>query len=69
MSEPRYLKADPIVDFPAVERSIAAFWRENRIFEKSLEAHRDAPQFTFYEGPPTANGLPHNGHVHHKLPH
>ncbi len=63
MSEPRYLKADPIVDFPAVERSIAKFWRENRIFEKSLEANQDAPRFTFYEGPPTANGLPHNGHV------
>ena len=63
MSEGKFLQAKPIVDFPAVEQSISDFWRENRIFEKSLEARRGAPQFTFYEGPPTANGLPHNGHV------
>ncbi len=63
MSQGKFLQAKPIVDFPAVEKSIARFWRENRIFEKSLQARQGSPQFTFYEGPPTANGLPHNGHV------
>ena len=56
-------KAQPIVDFPAVEQRITAFWKQHRIFEKSLEIRKGRPQFTFYEGPPTANGLPHNGHV------
>ncbi len=63
MPQPKFEKAQPIVDFPAVEREISAFWKENRIFEKSLEIREGQPQFTFYEGPPTANGLPHNGHV------
>ena len=63
MSQGKFLQAKPIVDFPEVERSIADFWRDNGIFEKSLEARKGEPQFTFYEGPPTANGLPHNGHV------
>ncbi len=63
MSQPKFDKAQPIVDFPAVEREISAFWKQNRIFEKSLEIRQGRPQFTFYEGPPTANGLPHNGHV------
>lgn len=39
------------------------FWEENRIFEKSLKLREGAPKFVFNEGPPTANGLPHNGHV------
>ena len=63
MSEMRFEKAQAIVDFPEVEASIQEFWHENRIFEKSLENRRGRPTFTFYEGPPTANGLPHNGHV------
>jgi isoleucyl-tRNA synthetase len=63
MSQGKFLQAKPIVDFPAVEREIAALWRDRKTFEKSLEIRRGRPQFTFYEGPPTANGLPHNGHV------
>ncbi len=63
MSEQRFQQAKPIVDFPAAERAVMRFWQENRIFEKSLERRRDAPKFIFNEGPPTANGLPHNGHV------
>ena len=63
MSQGKFEQAKPIVDFPATEREIARFWRENKTFEKSLENRHGAPQFTFYEGPPTANGLPHNGHV------
>jgi isoleucyl-tRNA synthetase len=51
------------LDFPKEERATLAFWKEARIFEKSLERRKDAPSFVFYEGPPTANGLPHNGHV------
>ncbi|NLU19730.1 MAG: isoleucine--tRNA ligase [Phycisphaerae bacterium] len=49
-------------DFPAAEREILRFWEENRIFEKSLKQREGAPIFVFYEGPPTANGLPHPGH-------
>lgn len=49
-------------DFPASEREILRFWDENRIFEKSLQQREGAPIFVFYEGPPTANGLPHPGH-------
>ncbi|WP_141324500.1 isoleucine--tRNA ligase [Myxococcus sp. AB025B] len=51
------------MDFPAEERRILAFWKDRRIFERSLEAREGAKSFVFYEGPPTANGLPHNGHV------
>ncbi|XXF80384.1 isoleucine--tRNA ligase [Myxococcaceae bacterium GXIMD 01537] len=51
------------IDFPAEERRILAFWKDRRIFERTLEAREGAPSFVFYEGPPTANGLPHNGHV------
>jgi isoleucyl-tRNA synthetase len=49
-------------DFPAQERSVLEFWERERIFERSLEVRKDAPRFVFYEGPPTANGLPHPGH-------
>jgi isoleucyl-tRNA synthetase len=51
------------IDFPADERRILSFWKERRIFEQTLQGRDDAPVFVFYEGPPTANGLPHNGHV------
>lgn len=49
--------------FPEVEKEIAAFWRDREIFRKSLEARAEAKPFIFYEGPPTANGKPHPGHV------
>ena len=63
MSTGKFLQAKPIVDFPATEREIAELWRAQKTFEKSLENRKGRPPFTFYEGPPTANGLPHNGHV------
>ena len=63
MSSPRFDKVNPELDFPKEERETLAFWKESRIFEKSLEKTKDGPPFVFYEGPPTANGLPHNGHV------
>jgi isoleucyl-tRNA synthetase len=50
-------------DTVALETEVLEFWKSQRIFEKSLEEGRRRPRFTFYEGPPTANGLPHNGHV------
>ncbi|HHX71914.1 MAG TPA: isoleucine--tRNA ligase, partial [Clostridiales bacterium] len=53
----------PDLNFVAREKEISAFWKENRIFEKSIENREGAPIFTFYDGPPTANGKPHIGHV------
>lgn len=48
---------------PKEEEKILAFWKERKIFEKTLRARENGPRFTFYEGPPTANGYPHAGHV------
>jgi isoleucyl-tRNA synthetase len=56
---------DPVannVKFPELEERILEYWKEHRIYEQSLARRRGAPQFVFYEGPPTANGLPHPGH-------
>ncbi|MBI3838946.1 MAG: isoleucine--tRNA ligase, partial [Planctomycetia bacterium] len=50
------------VRFPALEAEIGQFWKSRRIYEKSLAQRATAPRFVFYEGPPTANGLPHPGH-------
>jgi isoleucyl-tRNA synthetase len=58
-----FRKVSTELDFPSAESRILRFWNENRIFAKSLQARRGNPTFVFYEGPPTANGLPHNGHV------
>ncbi|MGP8250011.1 MAG: isoleucine--tRNA ligase [Candidatus Dormibacteria bacterium] len=52
------------VSFPELEEQVLQFWQRERIFERSLELRRDAQRFVFYEGPPTANGLPG---VHHVL--
>ena len=51
------------VDFPALEEEILKFWREEKIFEKSIEQRKGKNRFVFYEGPPTANGKPHMGHA------
>jgi len=56
---------DPVdrdFSFPRLEKSIIRFWKEEGIYQKSLAARAGAPAFVFYEGPPTANGLPHPGH-------
>ncbi|MGD0384310.1 MAG: class I tRNA ligase family protein, partial [Thermoguttaceae bacterium] len=50
------------VSFPKLEEKIIQFWKDRGIYEKSLAIRRGAPPFVFYEGPPTANGLPHPGH-------
>ncbi|MBK7582338.1 MAG: class I tRNA ligase family protein [Myxococcales bacterium] len=64
MAETPFEPVPTELDFPRYERQILDLWRSRRIFEKSLELRGpDAPHFVFYEGPPTANGVPHNGHV------
>ncbi len=50
------------VSFPRQEEEICRFWQQRQIYEKSLEIRSQGPAFVFYEGPPTANGLPHPGH-------
>jgi len=45
------------------EKGVEQFWRENDIFRKSIDSRREGPVYTFYDGPPTANGKPHIGHV------
>ncbi|MCH2373857.1 MAG: isoleucine--tRNA ligase, partial [Planctomycetes bacterium] len=51
------------LSFPDTEREVSTFWKEKDIFAKSLEARAGCQPFVFYEGPPTANGKPHPGHV------
>ena len=51
------------VDLPAIEHEVLARWRERKVFERSLEQTADGPLWTFYEGPPTANGKPGTHHV------
>src|SRR5579859_5557918 len=61
--EPLFSKVPQELDFPKEEREILRFWKERGIFEKTLAKPAPRGTFVFYEGPPTANGLPHNGHV------
>jgi len=63
MPQPVFEKVVPVVDFPAAEARVRAWWREAKVFEKVLARRAGGPRFVFYEGPPTANGLPHNGHA------
>ncbi|MGI6617319.1 MAG: isoleucine--tRNA ligase [Saccharofermentanales bacterium] len=58
-----YEKVDNSLHFVPREEKILQFWKDNRIFEKSIKIREGAPIFSFYEGPPTANGEPHAGHV------
>ena len=51
------------IDLPAMERSILTFWKENSVFEESVSNRNGADTWTFYEGPPTANGLPGTHHI------
>ncbi len=53
----------PQVSFPELDATHLAFWERARIFEKTLEGGESKKSFIFYEGPPTANGMPHPGHV------
>ena len=58
-----YDPISPNVNFVEQEKKIEEFWRENKIFEKSIEDRKDGTPYVFYDGPPTANGKPHIGHV------
>ncbi len=62
MSE-RYRQIQGEFNFAEREAEISRFWDENSIFEKSLKLRETSPRCIFYEGPPTANGLPHIGHA------
>ncbi len=63
MAEPLFSKVPAELDFPKEEREILAFWKRIGVFEMSLAKESPRGPWIFYEGPPTANGLPHNGHV------
>ncbi|MGN0385400.1 MAG: isoleucine--tRNA ligase [Lachnospiraceae bacterium] len=58
-----YQKVSTDLNFVEREKQVEAFWKENKIFEKSMETRKEGPTYTFYDGPPTANGKPHIGHV------
>ena len=58
-----YDKVSTKLEFVNREQKVLDFWKENQVFEKSVEETKDLPTYTFYDGPPTANGKPHIGHV------
>ncbi|MCH3965341.1 MAG: isoleucine--tRNA ligase [Clostridium sp.] len=58
-----YKKIDNSKNFIDREKDVVDFWKKNKIVEKNFELNRDGEYFTFYDGPPTANGDPHIGHV------
>lgn len=63
MSERQYPQLSPQIDLPAIERDVLAFWERSEIFHKSLQARSSGLPWTFYEGPPTANGMPGTHHI------
>ena len=58
-----YKKVPTTLNFVEREKETLKFWKDNQIFEKSVELRKGAPAYTFFDGPPTANGKPHIGHV------
>ncbi|MGW7623032.1 isoleucine--tRNA ligase [Streptomyces antimycoticus] len=60
---PQYRQVPAQVDLPALEHAVLDFWRENKIFSRSLEQSEGRPEWVFYEGPPTANGMPGAHHI------
>ena len=58
-----YKKVDTSLNFLDREKEVLEFWKENKIFEKNVEENTGNKEFTFYDGPPTANGKPHIGHI------
>ena len=58
-----YKKTEPKADFPALEHEVLAFWRNDNTFHKSLNKTKLGHPFSFYDGPPFGNGLPHWGHL------
>ena len=58
-----YRKVDTSLNFVEREKEIIAFWKENKVFEKSIKKNEGGEEFSFFDGPPTANGKPHIGHI------
>ncbi len=58
-----YKQVDNTLNFVQREKAVEKFWKENDIFRKSIDSRKEGPTYTFYDGPPTANGKPHIGHV------
>ena len=58
-----YEKVDTNLNFVDREKKVEQFWKDENIFKKSIDSRKEGPTFTFYDGPPTANGKPHIGHV------
>lgn len=63
MTSPTFRSLPAQVDLPALEREVLARWRDGKVFERSVEQNDGNPAWVFYEGPPTANGLPGVHHV------
>ncbi len=62
MSDQAFEPVPSPFNFSQAEKEITAFWKDQEVYHKSLKQRADAPRFVFYEGPPTANGMPHPGH-------
>ena len=58
-----YEKVPTDLKFVEREREVEKFWKDNDIFQKSIDSRKEGETYTFYDGPPTANGKPHIGHV------
>ncbi len=58
-----YKKVDTSLNFVEREKEVVEYWNENKIFEQSMQATEGNEEFSFYDGPPTANGKPHIGHI------
>ena len=58
-----YNKVPANMNFVEREKNIEKFWEDEQIFKKSIDSRKQGPTYTFYDGPPTANGKPHIGHV------
>ena len=58
-----YSKVDTNMNFVEREHKVIDFWKDKKIFQKSMDSRKDGETYTFYDGPPTANGKPHIGHV------
>ena len=58
-----YKKADPNLDFVEREKEVIEYWKIHDVFKKSIAFREGGEEFSFYDGPPTANGKPHVGHI------
>ena len=58
-----YKKVPADLKFVDREKEVVDFWEKEKIFERTIEDKKDCPSYVFYDGPPTANGKPHIGHV------